>query len=371
MAEAEPDHPQITPEEVLNRVAASGGHLLLEGLKPDELKAWRHAARTAQLRLLRAGTARLSKWTSGNSLRISVSDPTAPPKPPRQTSSPKPAPKSQDHGDFIGRGVRVPSKLPKVPHALVVEMQDGMARRDADRWRPYHSRAFVPDWIPDVPRQKTGRMLRIWQAILDEAGFRGYRVRIGGQRRGEHVTIEASRDEFKLTGGGTQNGLWLKFHPEEGYRRQKNTSWSDAEDRPLEQQLGAMFDRLELMIKAAVERREEEDRQAAERQRRWEAAMAKARKQFAEQHRKDALRERIDEAREAEDIRACAAALRCSAETVDPSRRDDVIAWATWAQTYADEIDPVRNRAGTPATPEPGRDDLAPYLHGLSPWGPS
>jgi hypothetical protein len=131
-----------------------------------------------------------------------------------------------------------------------------------------------------------------------------------------------------------------------------------------------MFDRLELMIKTVVERREEEDRQAAERQRRWEAAMAKARKQFAEQHRKNALRERIDEAREAEDIRAYAAALRSSAETVDLPR-DDVIAWATWAQIYADEIGPVRNRAGTPATPEPGRDNLAPYLNGLSPWGPS
>lgn len=105
-----------------------------------------------------------------------------------------------------------------------------------------HSRAFVPEWIPDVPRQKTGRMLRIWQAILDEARFRGYRVRVGGQRGGEHVTIEAGRDEIRLTSGGTQNGLWLRLHPEEGYRRQKNTSWSDTEDRPLEQQLGAMFD---------------------------------------------------------------------------------------------------------------------------------
>jgi hypothetical protein len=143
MAEAGPDQRQITPEELPNRVAAAGGHLLLEDLTPDELKAWRHAARTAQLRLLRAGTVRLSKWTSGNSLRISVSNPTAPPKTPRQTSSPKPTPKSQDHGDFVGREIRVSSKLPKVPHALIVEMQDGMARRDADRWRPHHSRAVA------------------------------------------------------------------------------------------------------------------------------------------------------------------------------------------------------------------------------------
>jgi hypothetical protein len=71
---------------------------------------------------------------------------------------------------FPGRAVRVPSKLPADPHPLLVEMQEGMARREADRWRRY-GRAYVQDWIPDVPRQKTGRMLRIWQAILDEAAF--------------------------------------------------------------------------------------------------------------------------------------------------------------------------------------------------------
>ncbi|MFI9455021.1 hypothetical protein [Amycolatopsis sp. NPDC052450] len=362
--------PEITPEEVLDRVAAAGGHLVLPDLEPDELAAWRHAARTAQLRLLRAGTARLSKWTSGNTLRISVVDPSAPPKPISEVTSEPPAAESRDHSDFVGRSIRVPSKLPKVLHSLVVEMQDGMTRLEADRWRPYHSRRFVPDWIPDVPRQKSGRMLRIWQAILDEAGFRGYRVWAGGQR-GEYVTLEAGPDYFRLTSGGSQNGLWLRLRAEEHQRNQKNLTWSDTESKPLEQQLGAMFDRLELMIKAAVERREDEARQAAERRRRWEAAMSKARAQFAEQHRKDALRKRVEEAATAEDIQAYAAALRSSAETVDPSRRDDVVAWATWAQTYADEIDPVRNQAGMPATPEPGRDDLAPYLHGWSPWGPS
>ncbi|UJW35175.1 hypothetical protein L3Q67_16150 [Saccharothrix sp. AJ9571] len=371
MTEGETELPEITPEEVLKRVTEAGGHLVLNDLAPEELAAWRRAARTAQLRLWRVGSARLSKWTSEDTIRISLTDPTAPPKPSRQTSPATPEPDSRPKGDFVGRAIRVPSKLPKVPHPLVTEMQEGMKRREADRWRPYHSRAFVPDWIPDVPRQKAGRMLRIWQAILDEAKFRDYRVRVGGQRRGEYVTIEASwDDEFSLIGGGTQNGLWLRLHSDDRRHGRKDPAWSDAEGNPLEQQLTAMFDRLELMIKAAVERRAEEARRADERRRRWEAAMVVAREQFAEQHRQDTLRARIKEAAEVEDVLAYAAALRDAANSVDPSRRDEVIAWATWAETYAEEADPVRNHAGMPTTPKAGPDDLKPYLRGHSPWGP-
>ncbi len=114
------ERPVVTPEEVLDRVAAAGGHLLLTDLDADELAAWRHAARVAQLRLWRTGSARLCKWTFGTSLRITA----------------------------------------VAPHPLVVEMREGMARRDADRWRPYGHRGYVPDWIPDVPRQKSGRIVR-------------------------------------------------------------------------------------------------------------------------------------------------------------------------------------------------------------------
>jgi hypothetical protein len=370
MTEGETGRPEITPEEVLDRVAKAGGHLVLDNLDSEDLAAWRRAARTAQLRLLRAGSARLSKRTSDNTLRISLIDPTAPPKPRRQASPTVPASDSRHRDDLVGRTIRVPSKLPEDPHPLVAEMQEGMMRRDADRWRPHHSRAFVPDWIPDVPRQKTGRMLRIWQAILDEAKFRDYQVRIGGQRRGECVTIEAGWDGFSLVSGGTQNGLWLRLHPDERSHSRKDPSWSDASGKPLEQQLTVMFDRLELMIKTAVEQREEQARKADERRHRWEAAMAVAREQFAEQHRRDTLSARIEEAADVEDIRAYAAALRNAAVSVDSSRRADVIAWATWAQTYADEADPVHNHAGMPTTPKPAPDDLAPYLRGHSPWGP-
>ena len=87
---------------------------MLDDLTVDELASWRHAAKVAQLRLWRA----LSKWTEGNSLRISVIDPTAPQKPKRETKLAEPAP--QDHGrdDFMGRTVRVPSKLPARPGSV-------------------------------------------------------------------------------------------------------------------------------------------------------------------------------------------------------------------------------------------------------------
>jgi hypothetical protein len=186
---------------------------LLTDLDADELAAWRHAARVAQLRLWRTGSARLRKWTSGTSLRITVTDPSAPPKPSAAKDTAKQQRQDEDasdrHPDFIGRAVRVPLKVPVDPHPLVVEMRDGMARRGADRWRPYGHRGYVPDWIPDVPRQTSGRMLRIWQGILDETAFRGYRVMVDGQRRA-HVVIEANQAAFAVT----QQGLWLRLRPE-------------------------------------------------------------------------------------------------------------------------------------------------------------
>ena len=168
MTERESGKPHTTPEKLLAQVAAAGGHLVLDDLAADDLAAWRHAAKVAQLRLWRAGSARLTKWTSGNALRISVIDPAAPPEAKHETKLAERVPESHHRDDFMGRAVRVPSKLPKDLHPVVRQMQQGMARRDAERCLPYHSRSFVPDWIPDVPRQKASRMLRIWQAIVDE-----------------------------------------------------------------------------------------------------------------------------------------------------------------------------------------------------------
>jgi hypothetical protein len=280
---------------------------------------------------------------------------------------------SDGREDFAGRTVRVPSKLPTDPHPLLVEMQEGMARRDADRWRPY-GRAYVQDWIPDVPRQKTGRMLRIWQAILDEATIRGYRFRVGGQR-GAYVAIEAGRDEFAVTSGGTHHGLWLRLRHEprpyeHGAPRSRDEHWSDSAELLLERQLGAVFDRLEKMIQAAVEWREEEARRAADRRRRWEIAMAEARAQVTDQHRRDTLHQRIELVTKVEHIRAYSAALRAAASAADASRRDDILAWAAWAAGYANEVDPVMTRTGMPVTPTPKPDELSPYLHGWSVWGP-
>ncbi|WP_158614822.1 hypothetical protein [Micromonospora sp. BL1] len=46
---------EVTPELVLKRVRAAHGRLKLEGLDEESLAAWRHAAKVAKLRLLRAG----------------------------------------------------------------------------------------------------------------------------------------------------------------------------------------------------------------------------------------------------------------------------------------------------------------------------
>jgi hypothetical protein len=172
---------------VLERVASAGGHLRLTNLEVSELAAWRHAARAAQLRLWRTGSARLRRRTNGTTLWIPVTGPSASPKPTvakeaaerdRREGTPPTDAGILPAGPF---GCRQSCLFSPIP--LIVETREGMARRDADRWRPYGHRVFVQDWIPDVPRQKTGRMLRIWQGIVDEAAFRD-----GGRRSGAGIS---------------------------------------------------------------------------------------------------------------------------------------------------------------------------------------
>ncbi|MGH3758435.1 hypothetical protein [Actinophytocola sp.] len=364
----------VTAEEVLERAAAAGGHLLLKGLSREELLAWRHAARVAQLRLWRVGTARLQKWTDGDSLRIVVTDPTAKPadcKVATTAANPVAEGKREPRApeDLLGRAVRVPAKLPAQPYPLVEALRKGLEARERDWWRAEWQRSRVEDWIPDVPRQKKGRVLRILQAIIAEAEFRGYRVRKAGHVRDGYLEISIGwDDEFPFTFGGTTHGLWLRLQPPG--RRVRALTWSDTKTEPVERQLGKFFDQVEHLRAAAEERREEERRRTEDRRRRWEDAMATARRKYAEQHREQTLRKRIENADLSDDIRAYSAALLDRAAALDGDRREDVRAWAEWVATYADRVDPRCDPEGMPTTPKPSPDELSPYLRGWSPYGP-
>ena len=98
--------------------------------------------------------------------------------------------------------------------------------------------------------------------------------------------------------------------------------------------------------------------------------MVAANQAFVEQDRREAMAERLGAVRYAADVRAYAAALAERATALPVARREQVLAWAAWAGTYADQIDPTITLPGMPATPKPTTDQLRPFLGSTSPYGP-
>jgi hypothetical protein len=117
------------------------------------------------------------------------------------------------------------------------------------------------------------------------------------------------------------------------YGRQK--SWGDRSRWTLEDRLPHLLRELKMQVTEAEERRVAREREQAERQRQWEAAMDDAKRRLLEDHGLEVLRKRVREWEEAEAIRAKAQQL-----------------------------------PRMPAEPEATPERLKPYLKGWSPYGP-
>lgn len=149
------------------------------------------------------------------------------------------------------------------------------------------------------------------------------------------------------------------------YGRQK--AWGDRSRWRLEDRLGNLMHELEVQAVEAEERRLAREREEAERQRQWEAAMEHAKQRFVEEHCLEVLRNRVRAWQEAEAIRAHCEAIeaRHGAERVgaDP----DASAWLALARKRADRVQELPHM---PADPEITHDGLKPYLGRWSPYGP-
>ncbi|MEV2241070.1 hypothetical protein [Micromonospora sp. NPDC049891] len=358
---------EVTPELVLDRVRAAGGRLKLEGLDEESLIAWRHAAKVAKLRLLRAGPQRLRSWSSpgGMSLllvevdRQGVESPalTPPDQPTRQwVPPPRPRPRTQE---FLGRIVPVPSTVRR-PHPIVQDLTEALdfPERMIYQHRPY----LMPN-----KRRPVQRMRQIWQAVITEAEFRGYETLFRHNRRDHYdsgqLILRIGRDEFPLQLYGERGKpLQLTIKEVHPARRRGYDTWTDTADQPLHRQLGAIFTHIERWADLLIARREAEERREQERRRERQRREDEAQRQFTEDHRRKTIQARIGERQFADDARAYAAALAAVADDLEPDRAQEVRAWATWILQHADHVDPRLSREGMPKTPRPERDDLRPYL---------
>jgi hypothetical protein len=149
-------------------------------------------------------------------------------------------------------------------------------------------------------------------------------------------------------------------------RSGRTGSWADRRSWTLEEKLPELIRELEVRAAEDDHRDAERKRAAEERTRQWEVAMNAAKERFREQHRAQALRTQVASWREANLIRGYLDALR------DRYGGDaESAAWIAWAEHYVDKlVDPLARPRAMPEDREPTPDDLAPFLGGLSPYGP-
>jgi len=103
-----------------------------------------------------------------------------------------------------------------------------------------------------------------------------------------------------------------------GWSHGRQTSWGDRKRWTLEDRLPQLMRELEAQAVEAEERRLAKEREEAERQRQWEAAMDRAKVRLIEDHRVDVLRARLAAWHEADAIRAYCEAVeaRHGADTI-------------------------------------------------------
>ncbi|MFD5180568.1 hypothetical protein ACFWM1_32485 [Nocardia sp. NPDC058379] len=130
---------------------------------------------------------------------------------------------------------------------------------------------------------------------------------------------------------------------------------------------------LELGLRAAdaEAKRLADERDAAERRHRWEAAMATAESAFADAHRAKVFREQAERWRQLQELDEYLAAMRSYVAALDDAHdAEEAARWLEWVSNYRKGLDPLHGTLGMPAIPKPGADDLKPYLNGWSYYGP-
>jgi hypothetical protein len=149
------------------------------------------------------------------------------------------------------------------------------------------------------------------------------------------------------------------------YGRQK--AWGDRSRWKLEDRLPNLLRELEMQAVEAEERRLAREREQAERQRQWEQAMERAKRQLVDDHRLEVLRSRVRAWEEAEAIRAYCDAVekRHGADVV--AADSDASEWLELARNHAEQLQELPRM---PEPPEITHDRLKPYLGGWSPYGP-
>lgn len=157
--------------------------------------------------------------------------------------------------------------------------------------------------------------------------------------------------------------------------------WDDVPKKPLGAQVATIARAIKKGVvddqdahfraeQARAEAQERHEREQAEQQRAWEAQRQKARAKAAEQLRRTAFTQAMDDWRTAQELRAFCGELEATAGT---EHGDHLQEWIAWAQQSADELDAAaqaRRLNDLDFDVVVTTDDIEPYMEGWSTRGP-
>ena len=290
---------------------------------------------------------------------------------------------------------RPPDPLPSIPipeslrgcHPIISATREVIGNRKTG-WIDTHHQKGVAHVRIHPGNLK--RSLLILQAMVAESQRRGFDVKTGGRCEGLVLVVDGYPQEIAIKEETSRSPH--EPTPAEQKQIDKGYSWgvpkwdveptgrlvlllghesytmktlaADRQRWKLEDKLATAFEKLSAESEKARLRDEERARVEQRRQEAWQAAMDAARVEYVDHKRTEWLSDQLCRWRDARDLRECVTAV---GERMGLSVDDRE--WLTWIEARADNIDPSRRRIAPPPPPEPGPEDLKPFLHGISPYG--
>jgi hypothetical protein len=260
------------------------------------------------------------------------------------------------------------SRVLRIVHALAVEAESrghqvGCVRAHEDsygrtEWKPAQDGQLV--FAINGYQLK----VRIWEKGAGQRGPYEHQLKRWKHDREQPFRLMQFVERPKAYDSGASGELNIEALGS-AYGRQK--AWGDRSRWKLEDRLANLLHELEVQAVEADERRLAREREEAERQRQWEAAMERAKQRLVEEHRLEVLRNRVRAWQEAEAIRAYCEAIEARHGVERVAADPDASAWLALARERADRVQALPHM---PADPEITHDGLKPYLGRWSPYGP-
>lgn len=205
-----------------------------------------------------------------------------------------------------------------------------------------HANTVAIDELSDaVPHQPTAKEL------ADHARYSWHRIPT-------HDYVPSGRLRLKLLTG------WAI----------RQDAFADTKNIRLEDRLPVLVQEVELRAAAAEDRDRQAAREREERRRRWEQVHEEAKVKACDEHRARTLMEQVEQWKQLAELDAYLQAMAERIEVLEAGEQAAAHAWLDWARMYRSRIDPLSRPLTMPPDPEFTANTLAPYMGGMSPYGP-